>query len=522
MSKRGRRDFLKTASGAVLSSCILPVEGVLPAVAGEKRQGSRQTKRPNILFIIPDQHRFDWLGTNPHLPVRTPNLDKLGQRGVRFTQAACAAPVCAASRACMASGKAYERTGVPSNGVDYPLNEPTFYSMLRDSGYWTVTCGKIDLNKPDRDTGIDGKLHLKAWGFSDGVNCLGKGDAVAAGRVTPHDPYMAFLYDHHLAKIYIQDITKRGGGGGLARTYADTTPSPLPDYAYCDNWIGQTGLDLMNRFPKGKPWFMQVNFAGPHNPEDVTRDMWERWRNVNFPPPNGADGLSEEQNNNIRRNYSAMVENIDRWVGIYIQELEKRGELDNTLIVYSSDHGEMLGDHDRWAKQVPYQPSLCVPFIWSGPGVQRGVVNEAAVTTLDLPATFLDYAGVPRPSDMDSLSLRHVLEGRTKKNRAYVSSGLNSWRLTFDGRYKLIRGFDPKSGFMGLSPQQLKELEAGMRGQSRGARGGGALRELMTHYRPVAPGPILLFDLEADPLENLNLARTEGIRVQGLMPKQAG
>jgi arylsulfatase A-like enzyme len=476
----GRRRFIKRASWGLLSSCVLPVEGLLPAV-GEARGGG-QTARPNILFIISDQHRFDWLGTSPHLPVRAPNLDKLGQRGIRFTQAACAAPVCAPSRACIASGKSYERTGVPSNAVDYPRNEPTFYSMLRDSGYWTVTCGKLDLNKPDRNTGVDGRLHLKEWGFSDGVNCLGKGDAVASGAVAPHDPYMAFLYRHRLTQAFIHDMRKRAGGKNpgapSVTTYTSTWPTPLPDYAYEDNWIGQTGLDLMKKLPKDRPWFMQVNFAGPHNPMDVTRDMREGWRNIDFPPPNGSDGLTASQNNDIRRNYSAMVENIDRWVGIYVNEIEKRGELENTVVVYSSDHGEMLGDHDLFGKNVPYQPSLCVPLICAGPGIKRGVVCDDVVTTLDLPATFLDYGGVPRPSNMDSLTLRPVLQGELRKNRVDISSGLYSWRLTFDGRYKLIRGFDPAT-------RAMKHTR---------------------RYLSVPASPILLFDLVADPLENLNLA----------------
>jgi arylsulfatase A-like enzyme len=127
-------------------------------------------------------------------------------------------------------------------------------------------------------------------------------------------------------------------------------------------------------------------------------------------------------------------------------------------------------------------------LVFAGPGVKHGIVNDSAVTTLDLPATFLDYGGVPRPSDMDSLSLRPVLKGEVEKNRAYISSGLNDWRLTFDGRYKLIRGFDP-------NPQRQNSAKKPRRG-----------RELVNGYQPVADDPVLLFDLEIDPLENVNLA----------------
>jgi arylsulfatase A-like enzyme len=471
MSDQNRRDFLKAGSGMLLATSVQARSKESPALAAEQDH----TARPNILLFFPDQHRFDWLGTNPQLPVRTTNLDKLAQRGVRFRRALTPSPLCAPARACLASGKEYARCGVPTNfDRDYPLDQPTFYSGLRASGYWVTACGKLDLNKASQGTGVDGKHNLHAWGFSDGINNLGKGDAVRSGAVTPKDPYMAYLHERGLAAIYVADTRKRHHAG-----YAATWLSPLPDDAYCDNWIARNGLELMRRFPKGKPWFLAVNFDGPHNPEDVTREMAERWKGVKFPPPNGADGYSAEVNNAIRRNYSAMVENIDRWLGVYLQELAKRGELENTLVVYSSDHGEMLGDHGDWGKQVPYQPSVGVPLIVAGPGLNANVVSDALVSTMDLAATFLDYGAVTRPPEMDSRSLRPLLEGKTDHHRDWVLSGLGSWRLAYNGRYKLIDGFDPT------------------------ARPGVLLK---TPYSPSSTRRApLLFDLQQDPGENTPL-----------------
>lgn len=140
-----------------------------------------------------------------------------------------------------------------------------------------------------------------------------------------------------------------------------------------------------------------------------------------------------------RRNYSAMVENIDRWVGTYLDKLEKRGEPSNTLIVFSSDHGEMLGDRDEWGKSKPWHPSASVPLIISGPGVQQGIQNDQPMTILDFTATFLDYAGLETPSEMDSRSFKALLQGQTNTHRNAVISGLNNWRLVYDGRFKLIR-----------------------------------------------------------------------------------
>ena len=136
-----------------------------------------------------------------------------------------------------------------------------------------------------------------------------------------------------------------------------------------------------------------------------------------------------------------MVENIDRCVGLYLDLLEERGEMDNTLIVFSSDHGEMLGDHNAWGKGKPLHPSASVPLVISGPGVQQGITLDLPTTNLDLTATFLDYAGTDTPEDMDSRSLRNLLEGTTSTHRDIVLSGLGNWRMAYDGRYKYVEGF---------------------------------------------------------------------------------
>jgi len=422
-------------------------------------------RRPNILLLFPDQHRFDWMGANSSLPVRTPNLDALARRGTRFTRAVAPSPLCAPARACLAAGHEYERCRVPSNAHDYPLDQTTHYTLLRDSGYHVTACGKFDLHKKTQDWGLDGRRLIREWGFSDGIDNAGKHDAIRSGAVTPKDPYMAYLHRRGLAGMHVQDFARRKG-------YSDTFPTPLPEEAYCDNWIGHNALELLRRVPKGQPWYLSVNFTGPHSPMDITPRMQERWRNVTgFPQPNRCPQYTPEVHLAIRQNYSAMVENIDRWAGILLEEIRKRGELANTLVVWSSDHGEMLGDHGRWGKSLPYQPSIGVPLVVAGAGAKPGQVSDALVSVMDLTATFLDYAGNPRPREMDSRSLRDLLEGRARSHREYVLSGLGDWRVVSDGRYKLIRGFNP---------DQPK--------------------------RAAADAPPLLFDLESDPLENTNLA----------------
>ena len=421
--------------------------------------------QPNILFLFPDQLRFDWIGSNADIPVRTPNLDWLAREGMTFTNTICPSPLCAPCRATLASGKEYDRCGVPSNQIDYPLDQPTFYQLLRDSGYHVMGCGKFDLHKPTPNWGLDGKRLLHEWGFSDGVDNEGKIDGVNSGRESPKGPYLQYLEERGLRNVHIEDFAKRR---------RDVTfPTPLPDDAYCDNWIATKGLKLIHQTPVDRPWFLQVNFTGPHSPWDITESMAELYRGVMFPKPNRNNQLPPETHDAIRQNYSAMVENIDRQLGIYLEELKKRGELNDTLIVFSSDHGEMLGDHNRWGKSHPYQPSVGVPLVVRGPQVCPNTTSDSPTTILDLTATFLEYAGISIPDEMDSRSLKAVLEGETECHREAVVSGLGDWRLVFDGRYKLIQGFGDDT---------------------------------------------LLFDLKEDPLENFNIAEVTPTEVDRLSP----
>lgn len=413
-------------------------------------------RRPNFLFLFPDQHRHDWISGFPKIPVRTPNLDSIAARGVRFTHAMVASPLCAPSRACLAAGKEYDRCRVRNNKDDYPLDQPTYYQALRAAGYHVAACGKVDLHKATQDWGLDGKRLLKEWGFTDGIDNEGKGDAINSGALAPKGPYMAYLHKRGLAAAHVDDFRRRSKKG-----YAATWNTPLPEEAYCDNWIGDNGLNLLRSAPSGQPWHLVVNFTGPHNPVDITARMEKTCRDRNYQQPNGSREYTPAIHNTIRQNYTGMVENIDRLCGALLEEVRKRGELDNTIVIYSSDHGEMLGDHNRWHKSVPYEEAVRVPLIIGGPGVNPGRRSDALVSHIDIAATILDLAGLPAPREMDARSLRPVLEGRSGKHREYLSSGLNEWRLVTDGRHKLVRGFGPEA---------------------------------------------MLFDLEADPRENMNIA----------------
>jgi arylsulfatase A-like enzyme len=411
------------------------------------------TTRPNFLFLLPDQHRYDWLGSNPDLPLRTPTLDRIAAGGVRFTRAVCPSPLCAPSRACLAAGKDYDHCGVRNNKDDYPLEQPTYYQALRRAGYRVAGVGKFDLHKATMDWGAAGDRLLDEWGFTEGIDNEGKMDAIASGAEAPLGPYMAFLHERDLAQAHVADFRQRRANKG-------THATPLPEEAYCDNWIAENGLRFLNGFPKEQPWHLVVNFTGPHSPMDVTEVMQRAWRDVRFPPPVDSTELDPEAHNAIRQNYAAMIENIDRQVGRLLDAVRARGEMERTVVVYSSDHGEMLGDHDRWGKSTYYQPSVGVPLIAAGPGVLAGVVSDALVSMHDVAATFLDYAGCAPLPAMESRSLRPLLEGKTSSHREVVRSGLDGWRMAWDGRYKLVEDAQAGTILFDLQEDPLERRNA--------------------------------------------------------------
>ena len=318
-----------------------------------------------------------------------------------------------------------------------------------------MACGKVDLHKKTLDWGLDGQRLLKEWGFSAGIDNAGKGDAVRSGALTPKDPYMAMLHRKGLAQTHVDDFKRR-------KNYSATHLTPLPNEAYCDNWIAENAKSLLQKAPKNKPWHLVVNFTGPHNPVDITASMEDRSRR--YPHPNQSTEFDAETHQKIRQNYTVMCENIDTRIGEIIDEVRRRGELEHPRLVFSSDHGEMLGDHNRWGKHVPYQASAGIPLIVAGLDVKPNRQSNALASLIDISATFLDYANAEKLPQMEARSLRPVLTGKTAKHRDFLLSALEEWKLVWDGRHKLIEGFH---------------------------------------------GETMLFDLEKDPFENQNLVTSE-------------
>ena len=451
-----RREFLVGAAAAGATAALSrPGEAQIP--------GPRATKRPNILLLISDQHRYDWVGRNPNIPVPTPHIDALAARGVDFTRAIVPAPVCGPSRSCLASGMEYENCSVANNRDIYDSAlRPTFFKHLHDSGYHTMACGKIDLHKGPAGRRADGRLHMEEWGFSDMLITGSK-----AGGDEPYGHWLDSLVPP-MREINTRDIRERGTPRHL-NWWGMTKPTPVGDHAYKDNYTARTGIELLDRAPDEKPWFLMVNFNGPHPPMDITYRMERQYRGPDrviedFPQPHNYRGIGHggqmvappspftaEHHIRIRQNYAAMIENIDRWLGIYQQRLEERGEADDTIVIYTSDHGEMLGDHDYWGKSLPHEASARVPMVMAGPGISKGVRSDALVSLMDLAATSIDYGDVAVPDQMESRSLRPLLESGKGEHRDHLRSALQTrnaasgrFRLVQDHRYKLVDGLAEK------------------------------------------------------------------------------
>lgn len=429
-----------------------------------------------MLFFFGEHHRWDWLGVNGVIPIRTPTLDRLSQNGVQFQQCRCNSPLCAPSRACLATGLRYHHAGVPGNYHDLDPEKSTFMKELRNAGYRVAVCGKTDLHKKSHLHGITGwSPRLEQLGFTDAIDMCGKRDsALVAGKDQPIEPYMAWLNEQGLQNIIYEDLQRRSeqdmnplkSGRGI-----DTRPFPLDRKYQIDDFCGRKALGLLESLPKDSPWFLQVNWASAHPPFDAEKSLVARYAQTTFPSPLASDD-EVTNHQNVRRQYAAMLEGMDEWIAQIIQAVEDRGELANTIIVYSADHGEMLGDHGRWNKGIPLEPAVHVPLIMQGPGIVRGRQSNALVEVSDLAGTFLDLAGLPVPESWDARPFTAVLDGQTDRHRTLSTSALGKWRMGFDGRFKYIEQEEKPSALYDLKtdpweqcnvlsaqPEQAKRLQ---------------------------------------------------------------
>ena len=218
----------------------------------------------------------------------------------------------------------------------------------------------------------------------------------------------------------------------------------FPDDLYEDDWTAANAIRLLRRRPANLPWMMHVSFPGPHPPFLVTAAARDAVGGRAWPSPaddannssttGGTCAATHEPNtDNERCNYGAEIETLDSLFAQIEAELDAQGQLKNTVICVTSDHGDMLGDHGDSAKSKPWQGSASVPLLCAGPGIAAGRTVDAPVATMDLAGTFLDLASVAPAAGMTTRSLLPLMTSASRAAapppRPYVSSGLSSWRM---------------------------------------------------------------------------------------------
>ncbi|MGH7143809.1 MAG: arylsulfatase [Planctomycetota bacterium] len=368
------------------------------------------TDRPNLILILTDHWRGDSLGCLGHPVAETPHLDSLAREGMVFTRGYTPSPSCTPARRCLMTGLTPNGTGMLGYQDGVPWTYPrSFAAEVTRAGYQTINIGKTHFF-PTRN-------HL---GFEQ--------------LIVPED-YHAWLEK--------QPEVKSGwlGHGVPANSWLGR-PSHLPEDLLQETWFTTQALDFLDRRDPTRPFFLCLSFNGPHPPWTPPQVYFDLFMQREMPPPAvGAWAqLYERQaeypldvnawcgqvaphlQQRARAAYFAYLAYIDAQIGRFITSLRLRGLYNDSLILMTSDHGEMLGDHNLWRKTYAFEGSARVPFVVRPPRDFGGARNrriQQVVGWEDIMPTFLEFAGAKVPAAVEGRSLRPLLRGNTKGWREY-------------------------------------------------------------------------------------------------------
>ena len=384
--------------------------------------------RPNVLIIYTDQQRWDTLGCCGQQAVPTPHLDALAGMGVRLDQCYVQNPVCAPSRASFLSGQYCSALRIGANGVQFPEDAVTLPGILRAYGYTTAQIGKLHFEPHARR---DHRDPARCYGFdimiqSDEPGCYDDAYTKWVERVAPEQ-----LAD---VRTMLPPAAVLWGKKGYSQTPRNThEPYVFAGDAELTHtaFVTAQACDFLRRQPRDKPYFLVAGYYAPHpplNPPKAYLDRVDRGK-VRLPILGPEDTLSPELRHmtddawrDVACAYLAMVAQVDDGVGELLACLRERGDLEDTVLVFTSDHGEFLGDHGRIQKGMPGHDCIThVPCIVSYPRrIPAGEVRNALVEAVDIAPTLLDYCGVQTPSFMQGQSLENLLAGRTDSHKEAV------------------------------------------------------------------------------------------------------
>jgi arylsulfatase len=381
---------------------------------------------PNILFLMTDQQRWDAMGCSGGW-VNTPHMDRIASEGIRFTQCVTTSPVCISARTSMATGLYPHHTGVWQNMEHtLPPETPTWMQAIRRAGYRTSLFGKTHLH-PHKGDLRDREHLMHAYGLDD-VNEIG--GPRASARVLSH--MTAAWQDHGLWEAYQQDFDDR-----FANKPHMVRPSTLPLSWYADTYVGQQTCQYLTHFDRQAPWFCWVSFGGPHEPWDTPTRYADKYAPDEMPKPaprpqdcsdrpsgtidqrfKDAPRLNSDEVGAMRADYAGNVSLIDDQIGQILSVIEQRGELDRTIIVLTSDHGEHNGDAGLIYKETFLDGAVRVPLLIRTPETSHpGTVSDTMVEWFDVGPTLVDLAGGEINHTQDARSLCPHLDQPEKTHR---------------------------------------------------------------------------------------------------------
>ncbi|VTU40759.1 Arylsulfatase [Variovorax sp. PBS-H4] len=410
--------------------------------------------RPNIILIITDQQRFDTINALGAPWMKTPVLDRLAREGAAFTNCYVTSPVCVGSRASLFTGMYPHATGVFTNFHPW---EPTWVKWLADTGYHCVNIGKMHINPYDAKGGFHQRFFMEN-----------------KDRPLFLDEHPRALYDEWDKALHARKLEKPSR---YTRYTADPEgyrnahgafPWHLDEDMHSDMFIGDHAVWWLKERKSEAPLFLQIGFPGPHPPYDPLPRYLDMYKDVDIPIPettaeelaaqppahrtlrnnmirNNYDSVSwkdkptPEELLRIRRHYAANVTMIDDKVGEILKTLDQRGYLDNAIVIFTSDHGDALGDHGHIQKWTMYEGSVKVPLIlWSKNHIAPRR-NDSLVQWMDIAPTVLEAAGVEPPKSFEAKSLWPILKGEANAIRKEVWSELARDHIQTGAEYIVMR-----------------------------------------------------------------------------------
>ena len=415
-----------------------------------------EDNRPNILLVMTDQQRGDALGIENHPVLQTPQLDYFAAAGTRFTSAYSACPVCIPARRTLMTGQRPRTQGTLINYQTH-LDGPTLPDTLGQAGYQTGLCGKLHLWP-----------HYKRHGFEH----FAWADSPMARK---DDDYQRYLRKEGVTP---SDASQMHGVGANA---IPVVPWNLDERLHFSNWCVTEALEFLERRDPTRPFFLKVSFLHPHQPYTPPRFYYDRymqmaddipepfvgdWARVFDAPETGQNPQNTWRLNpdprvmkQMRAGYYACINHIDDQLGRLMLQLPP-----NTVIVFCSDHGEMLGDHQWLRKRTPWEPSARIPMLLFGyktdPSlIPAGQVNDKPVELMDVMPTLLDIAGADIPDTVEGESMLPLMRGQRDDWRDYVHGECSMVTTADSGMQYLTDGKRKYIWWPGAGVEQFFDLE---------------------------------------------------------------